>query len=109
MKADCRKFELISAGDLDKYIGAKDYIIVDLRDAKDFKQKHITSSVNIPYRLFQNKIDEYFDKGKVYILYCERGGTSILAARQLSCLGYEVKTVTGGIKSYRGKMTESNC
>ena len=39
---------------------------------------------------------------KKYILYCERGSMSMLAAKELCEVGYEVINVYGGIHAYRG-------
>ena len=37
----------------------------------------------------------------------ERGGASLMAARELADKGYRVKTMIGGIRAYRGKNLES--
>jgi rhodanese-related sulfurtransferase len=34
------------------------------------------------------------------ILYCERGGLSLKAANELNELGYQAKSVVGGIEAY---------
>ena len=37
------------------------------------------------------------------MLYCDRGGASLLAARVLARNGYETRTVIGGMNAYRGR------
>ena len=44
-----------------------------------------------------------FPKGKILVLYCDRGGASLLLARQLAKLGYCTRSVIGGFGAYRGR------
>ena len=39
----------------------------------------------------------------ILVLYCETGGTGMLAAKELFDRGYVVKVLVGGIKGYHGK------
>ena len=91
---------MISAEELDEIINNKNYIIVDVRDDKEYKKNHIPGAVNISMndiRLAQ------FDKTKIIVLYCEHGGNSTVAARELAKRGFQVKTVVGGMKAYMGR------
>ena len=49
----------------------------------------------------------HLDVYKRQILYCERGGISLMAAKHLGNEGYHVKTVVGGILAYRGRYLET--
>ena len=51
------------------------------------------------------EIDEHttFPKGKTLVLYCDRGGASLLLARQLAKLDYRTRSVIGGFEAYRGR------
>ena len=73
--------ETISAKMLDYYVGRRDTLIIDLRE------KEFTA----------------FPKGKILVLYCDRGGASLLLARQLAKLGYCTRSVIGGFGAYRGR------
>ena len=91
---------MISAEELDEIINNKNYIIVDVRDDKEYKKNHIPGAVNISMndiRLAQ------FDKTKIIVLYCEHGGNSMVAARELAKRGFQVKTVVGGMRAYMGR------
>lgn len=91
---------MISAEELDEIINNKNYIIVDVRDEKEYRKNHIPGAVNISMndiRLAQ------FDKTKIIVLYCEHGGNSMVAARELAKRGFQVKTVVGGMKAYMGR------
>ena len=95
--------ETISAKMLDYYVGRRDAFLIDLRGRGEYRSGHIQGAVNLPYEEFE-KMQEYtFPKNKVLILYCERGGASLAAARLLARKGYQTRTVIGGMKAYRGR------
>ena len=93
--------ETISAKMLDYYVGRRDTLIIDLREKESYMHSHVKGAVNMPY----GEIDGYtaFPKGKILVLYCDRGGASLQAARILARNGYKTKTVIGGMKEYRGR------
>lgn len=92
--------DTISAEDLDSYIGRKDVVIIDLRENEMYENSHLKTAVNIPYE----KLEECrkFSKKKLLVLYCQRGSSSLFAARELMKMGYRVKSVVGGIRCYKG-------
>jgi len=90
----------IAAKEIDGYI-EKGAIIIDLRDQSAYNRCHISNSINIPY----DNIDyQDFRKYKCeeIVIYCDRGAVSLIAAKELTRRGYDVKTVIGGILAYRG-------
>jgi len=90
---------MMSAGELDNITENDSYIIVDVRDAKEYQKRHICGAVNVP----MNRIGQTeFDKSKIIVLYCEHGGNSMIAARELARRGFRVRTVVGGMKAYSG-------
>ena len=93
--------ETISAKMLDYYVDRRDSLLIDLREREEFNKSHVRGAVNMPY----GEIDGYtaFPKGKILVLYCDRGGASLQAARILARNGYKTKTVIGGMKEYRGR------
>ena len=42
------RFELINSKEMDKYVGNKHAMIIDVRDKTEFNEMHITDAVNIP-------------------------------------------------------------
>lgn len=97
-------FQTISANKIDQYIGNADYFIIDLRSPQEFCAGHIKGALNIPYEQLERFAD--YPKEKKFILYCERGGASMMAAKQLGEVGYQVITVIGGVRVYRGCQIE---
>lgn len=97
-------FETIRAKDIENYIGKNNVKIIDIRDYREYKQGHIPTAINIPYKEFENRKSQ-LDHCEL-ILYCDRGNLSLFLARDLSKEGYEVKNIYGGIRAYRGKVIQ---
>lgn len=90
--------QLVSAKEVDRYAFKNEYVIIDIRTPKEFREKHIKGAVCIPYeRLHQQAI---YLKNRTLILYCDRGGLSLKAAKELNEQGYTAKSVVGGIEAY---------
>jgi rhodanese-related sulfurtransferase len=79
----------VSPSDLKKLIdsGAKDFVIVDVRDETEYKDGHIPSAINIPAESFAVK-SEVLPKEKKIIVYCNTGGRGYMAYRKLMKLAY---------------------
>ena len=97
--------DTISAKKLSEYFCNDQYIIIDIRDKKDYEKGHIPHAINIPFDDFEENGIK-LPKNKKYILYCERGGSSLLLARQMDREGFEVLSISGGLNAYRGILTK---
>lgn len=93
--------ETISAKMLDYYVGRSDALIIDLRNRKEYVAGHVRGALNIPYETLEEKMD--FPRKKILVLYCDRGGASLKAAKLLAGLGYQTRSVIGGFAAYRGR------
>lgn len=90
--------QLVSAKEVNRYAFKNEYVIIDIRSPKEFREKHMKGAVCIPYeRLFQQV---HLLKDRTLILYCDRGGLSLKAANELQEMGYHAKSVVGGIEAY---------
>lgn len=101
-KGKCIIMEAIYSRDLDALIDDRRTLIIDLRSPKEYGQGHIRGAYNIPYETSRERLFR-LNKGKNYVLYCERGLTSFKAAREMSQYGYQVKSLINGIRMYKGK------
>lgn len=99
-------FMMIPPGDIDKYVENPDVLIIDLRTPQEYMERHIKNAVNIPYEKLQGVC--MFPMDMYLLLYCERGATSLAAAKELADKGYKVMTVVGGIHAYRGYRLDRN-
>ncbi len=115
-------FQTISARELNLCVRDGRRIIIDLRSPQEYGACHIRGAVNLPYEELEQMLSAAGKSGRtaVYealsrrgfptgnllkqelVLYCERGATSMAAARELAELGFRVKSVVGGIRAYRG-------
>ena len=97
--------ETISAKMLDYYVGRRDSSIIDLRSREAFRAGHVKGAVNVPYaEIEEGKLSLKEEAGsKTLILYCDRGGASLKAARILAAQGWHTRSVIGGFEAYRGR------
>ncbi len=98
--------ETISAKEIDRYLLDKSYLLVDVRNPSEYRKMHIRGAVCIPYEYLLQRIQGL--GGSVPILYCDRGGLSMQAARELQEHGHRAISVVGGIQAYRGRYLERN-
>jgi rhodanese-related sulfurtransferase len=99
-------FDTIKTNDILKYIGMPNVLIIDLRDRKDYDKGHIPTAINIPYEELESK-KRYLQTNFLLIFYCDRGNISLLAIRDLMKDGYNMKSLYGGLRAYRGKLDRS--
>lgn len=97
--------ETISAREIDAYLFNRNYLLIDVREPSEYRKLHIRGSVCIPKEYLLKRIRGL---GRVIpILYCDRGGLSMQAAKELQEHGYRAISVVGGIQAYRGPYLES--
>ncbi|MDF2541813.1 MAG: hypothetical protein K0S47_1531 [Herbinix sp.] len=96
-------FDTIRTNDISRYFGKNNVLIIDLRDPEEYASGHIPTAVNIPYDELDTR-EKDIPKNYLLIFYCERGNISLMAARDLLKDGYNIKSLFGGIKAYRGKL-----
>lgn len=83
-------------------VNAQGGIFVDLRDAGDFKQGHISGAVNIPAAKLGDRIGELEKyRDKPVVLVCRMGQHSGAAGKQLRAAGFEkVYKMSGGMMEW---------
>lgn len=92
-------FRTISARDMNKVIGDRGHLIIDLRTRQSYNMWHIPGALNIPFEELNQK-ENVFDRSKTLVFYCERGNLSMIAANKLSAKGYRTVSLVGGITEY---------
>lgn len=103
-------FFMIAPDEIEEYIQDRGSLIIDLREREEYLKKHIRNAVNVPYQEWKryeesDAFQKIYRKKKI-ILYCERGPSSFAVARELAEKGFTVGAMVGGIRAYRGKMTD---
>jgi rhodanese-related sulfurtransferase len=90
--------QLVSAKEVDRYAFKNEYVIIDIRSAKEYRERHIKGAVCIPYERLMKQVPLL--KNRTLILYCDRGGLSLKVANELIEAGFDAKSVVGGIEAY---------
>ena len=80
------------------------YIILDVRTAQEYSEKHIPKAVNIPNEsIGTEEIPTLPDKNQLILVYCRSGNRSKQASEKLAALGYTNIVEFGGINSWPGE------
>ena len=80
------------------------YLILDVRTAQEYSEKHIPKAVNIPNEsIGTEEIPALPDKNQLILVYCRSGNRSKQAAEKLVALGYTNIVEFGGINSWPGE------
>ena len=82
-------------------INEGDYIIIDVRNTKEFSEGHINGALNIELSKIRKQIKKLnLDKEKKILVYCQSGVRSKKAVIILEELGYNnVYNLKGGIEN----------
>lgn len=77
------------------------YIILDVRTAQEYSEKHIPGAINIPNETIGTEdIPELPDKEQLILVYCRSGNRSKQASEKLVKLGYTNIVEFGGINDW---------
>ena len=80
------------------------YIILDVRTAQEYSEKHIPGAINIPNEIIgTDDIPELPDKEQLILVYCRSGNRSKQASEKLVKLGYTNIVEFGGINDWTGE------
>lgn len=82
-------------------------LILDVRNSGEFRTGHIPNARNIPVNELSSKLSSLSSyKDSEILVYCASGGRSARAADILSKNGFnKVYNLSGGISSYKGKLS----
>lgn len=89
-----------------QYEDTNNAILLDVRTPEEYKNGHISESVNLPLQNISEAEKRLTDKKAPLFVYCLSGARSRQAVSALTAMGYEAVTNIGGISSYRGKVVK---
>ena len=69
---------------------------IDVRLPSEYKNHHLDGAINLPLFMLRPKLG-ILDKNSQYLVYCDGGRRSVVAAFVLTQKGYEAKVLAGGI------------
>ena len=85
------------------------YVILDVRTAEEFQEKHIPGAINVPNEeIGTDSIEELPDKEQLILVYCRSGNRSKQASEKLVDLGYTNIVEFGGINDWTGETVSEN-
>ena len=84
-------------------INRRDAVVIDVRDAADYKAGHITNARHFPEAEIESRLKDLEKvKSKPIIVSCGRGNRSVNVAHRLRKLGFnEVVSLRGGISAWQ--------
>lgn len=91
----------ISPQSLGFLIQKENAILVDLRDAKDFKVGHISGSRNIPFSQLKNHVEELKESVRPIVMICNLGQ---VAGSAVQMIGHaNTYRLEGGISNWKAQ------
>lgn len=93
-------FQVIHAREIEKIQKERGAVLVDVRPPEEYREYHIPGARNLPYENIDNWMHR-ISRRRAWILYCDYGSTSLMAARKLGKQEFEVYTVVGGIEAMK--------
>jgi rhodanese-related sulfurtransferase len=94
--------EVSCSGFVSKINSDKDYILVDVRTPKEYRNGHMQNAVNISYfhSWFSDSIQK-LDHSKTIYMYCQTQHRSPLASRKMKKMGFrKIVDLKGGFMKW---------
>ncbi|MCY7410650.1 MAG: rhodanese-like domain-containing protein [Chitinophagales bacterium] len=85
-------------------MNAPNVVIIDVRTPEEFAAGHIPTakSINLNDKDFSTQLDA-LDKSKIYLVYCQKGGRSANASKQMTDKGFkQVYNLENGFSQWNG-------
>ncbi len=87
-----------------RIINSGSAVVVDLREAKEFKEGHIVDSLNIPHNKLNDQLSQLEKhKDKTLVLVDKLGQHAGHAGRILKAKGFNVSRLQGGISEWQSQ------
>lgn len=94
-----RAGDSISVHQLTYQVNNANALIVDLREAKEFREGHVIDALNIPFAKIVDRMGE-LDKTRPLILVDKIGQHSASIGRTLKQAGFQVSRLAGGMSEW---------
>ena len=80
------------------------HILLDVREPEEFAQGHLPGAINIPRGLLEFRVEQLpalQNRQTPFVVYCQSGGRSALAAKTLASMGWHHPlSMAGGYKAW---------
>ena len=103
--ADQHTATVISPQQAREMMLGNDLIIIDVRSEQEFQAGHIPGAILLPYDIVREEAAALFpDLGQTFLLYCQSGRRSNIAANAMAEMGYSSVYDFGGIMAWEGEI-----
>ncbi len=94
----------ISSHELTRMVNDGAAVVLDVREAKDYKAGHIVDAINIPFATMEKRIVE-LDKheGKTIVIVDKMGQHAGAVGKQLAQRGFAITRLSGGMMDWQGQ------
>jgi rhodanese-related sulfurtransferase len=93
---------MISAQELAKNIGAKDTILIDVREPNEYSAGHAHDAQSYPLSQLAETAESLKSFSTIYVM-CRSGGRSAMATDMLTKLGLNAINVVGGFMAWEAE------
>lgn len=94
----------ISAHEVTRLLNSDTAVLLDVRDAADFKAGHIAGAINIPYAKVNTDASQLEPhKSKIIVVADKLGQHAGLVGRTLGKQGFVVRRLAGGIAEWQSQ------
>lgn len=99
-----RAGQSVSAAQATRMINKEDALVLDIREASEFKEGHIANAMNLPYASLAQRMSELDKhKSRPIILVCKTGQTVSTASKMLKEKGYNALRLQGGMMEWNNQ------
>ena len=94
----------ISSHGATRMLNAEEAVLLDIRDAKDFKAGHIAGAINIPHtKLIDRLVELEAHRDKAIIITDKAGQHTGAIGRRLQQKEFNVQRLTGGMMEWKNQ------
>ncbi len=101
-------FDFFRGPDINQYVQEQRTVIgsilLDVREPWEYKEGHISGSINIPLSAMDKIKDAVDNKDTPLYVYCQSGSRSSRATALLQEMGYQQVKNIGGIAAWKGQV-----
>lgn len=95
---------VVSPSQLSHLVNRENAVVIDMRDAAEFKAGHIVGAINLTYTKLTSDTSELdAHKDKIVILVDKMAQHSGSIGRKLGKLGFDVRRLQGGIAEWQAQ------
>lgn len=95
----------IPAFEVTRMLNNEEAVLLDVREAAEFKGGHISGSINVPYKKVEAEAEKVLEpyREKVIVVADKYGQHAGAAGRTLGAKGFDVRRLAGGVTDWQAK------